>query len=333
MSVLEATAKSVNTAFVAMEEQLELCQIASTASSLGVHMASPRPDYVSAGCSKNPTDIPDCIMATTLGPFDIAPLTMASAYATFAADGTYCPPFPVLSIKAPDKSNIPIKAPSCRADAIDPDVAHGVTYALKGVIDHGTATDVKGEINVPVAGKTGTTDNSVDTWFVGYTHQRTTAVWVGDNPAISGNGKRKSLNYRTIGGHHYDGPVFGATIAAPIWAQIMKVAVPGTNTDDWPDPPSSMLGRSTKGGIPDVSNMSVAAAISTLAAAGFNPRVGSAANSDVPVGLVASTSPGAGASADPGSTVTIHPSTGNGGGNGNGNPAPNPKKKRKRPGG
>jgi membrane peptidoglycan carboxypeptidase len=313
MTVLDATANSVNTAFVAMEEQLELCQIADTAKSLGVHQAAPR-DY-GQGCNQaNPSDIPDCIMSMTLGPFDIAPLTMATAYATFAADGTYCPAFPILSIKAADKSTVPVKAPSCRQNAVDPDIAHGVTYALKGVIDHGTAADVRGAINVPVAGKTGTTDNSVDTWFVGYTHQRTTAVWVGDPTTYGkqGSGGRKSLNYRTIGGRHY-GPVFGATIAAPIWAGIMQAAVPGTNTDDWPGPPASMLGESSSG-VPDVTGQSVAAAFSTLAAAGYQPQIGGAVDSDVPAGQVASTSPGAGSNVSQGSTVTIHPSTGQGGG-------------------
>ncbi len=328
MTVLSATANSVNTAFVAMSQQLELCQIASLAKSLGVHQAAPR-DY---GCGQTlPTDIPYCIKAMTLGPFDIAPITMATAYATFAADGTYCPAFPVLSIKGSDGAAIPVKAPSCKQNAIDPDVAHGVTYALKRVITNGTATNINGIIKAPVAGKTGTTDNSVDTWFVGYTHQRTTAVWVGD-PNVYGTGKaahRKSLNGRTIGGQGY-GTVFGATIAAPIWAKIMAVAVPGTDTSDWEDPPSEMLGSSGSD-VPDVTGTSVAEALGILSAAGFSPQVGAPVDSSVPAGQVASTSPGGGSTANQGATVTIHPSNGKGGATPTANTTPNKKKKKRGP--
>jgi membrane peptidoglycan carboxypeptidase len=327
MSVLAATANSVNTAFVAMSQQVDLCKIAATAKSLGVHMAAPR----KYGCGQEVlTDIPNCIKSMTLGPFSIAPLTMATAYATFAADGTYCPAFPVLSIKDSAKNGIPIKAPTCRQNAIDPDVAHGVTYALKRVITNGTATDINGKITVPVAGKTGTTDDSVDTWFVGYTHARATAVWVGYDPTVTAQGKRKSLNtLHVIGGHDYGGQsIFGATIAAPIWAQIMQAAVPGTDTSDWDDPPSSMLGSSGND-VPDVTGKSIGDAFGILSDAGFSPRLGSPVDSDAPAGTVGSTTPGGGATASDGATVTIHPSTGKGGGK---NQTGDPRKKKKKRG-
>jgi membrane peptidoglycan carboxypeptidase len=315
MSVLKATASSVNTAFVNMEQQLPLCDVAKTAQSVGVHLAGP-----SAQCGDPTTEIPDCIASMTLGPFSIAPLTMASGYATFASEGTYCPPFPVLSVKDADGNGVPIKTPGCDKGALDPDVARGVTYALKGVIRSGTAQDVNGIVPGSVAGKTGTTDSSVDTWFVGYTKQRTTAVWVGD-PTLHGKGKRAhriSLNNRTIGGTGY-GHVFGATIAAPIWAGIMKTAVRGTDTSDWDNPPGSMFGNSGSTAspelqVPDVTGKSLGEAFGILNGAGFSPRVGGSVDSSIPAGFVASTSPGAGSSASDGDTVTIHLSNGRGGG-------------------
>ena len=200
LSVLGATAGSVNTAFVNMEQQLPLCDIAKTAQDMGVHLAGKAKLRYGQPAT---TDVPDCIASMTLGPFSIAPLTMASGYATFAADGTYCPPFPVLSITDADGAGVPIKTPTCDKEALDPDVAHGVTYALKGVLRvGGTASNVAGAVPGHVAGKTGTTNNSVDTWFVGYTKERTTAVWVGDpNTYKKGDGTygRRSLNGRTIG--------------------------------------------------------------------------------------------------------------------------------------
>jgi membrane peptidoglycan carboxypeptidase len=321
LSVLAATAGSVNTAFVNIEQQLPLCDIAKTAESMGVHLAGKAKD-----CPPTPasTDVPDCIPSMTLGPFSIAPLTMASAYATFAAEGTYCPPFPVLSIKDADGNGIGIKAPSCDKQALDRDVSLGVTYALKGVLTHGTATNVSGQVPGSVAGKTGTTNNSVDTWFVGYTKQRTTAVWVGD-PTQYPRGKstfRRSLNHRTIGGRSY-ATVFGATIAAPIWAGIMRTSVEGTDTGDWDGPPGSMLGgrgsTASKGSdVPDVTGKSIGEAFVILAQAGFRPRVGGSEDSGVPAGFVASTSPAAGSNVSDGDAVTIHPSNGRGGGTGRG---------------
>ena len=180
-----------------------------------------------------------------------------------------------------------------------------------------------------MAGKTGTTDESIDTWFVGYTHARATAVWVGYDPTVTNAAKRKSLNtLHVIGGHNYGGQsIFGATIAAPIWAQIMQAAVPGTDTSDWDDPPSSMLGSSGNG-VPDVTGKSIADAFGILSDAGFSPRLGNPVDSGAPKGTVGSTTPGAGATASDGATVTIHPSNGNGGGQKQkGNPT---KKKRKR---
>ena len=334
LSVLEATAMSVNTAFVNIEQQLPLCDIAKTAEAMGVHLAGKAKD-----CPPTPasTAVPDCIPSMTLGPFSISRLTMASAYATFAADGTYCPPFPVLSIKDADGNGIPIKTPTCDKEALDPAIAHGVTYALKNVLTHGTATNVNGQVPGAVAGKTGTTNNSVDTWFVGYTKQRTTAVWVGD-PTQYPRGKstyRKSLNGRTIGGKGY-GHVFGATIAAPIWAGIMRTAVQGTDIGDWDPPPGSMFGRSgstaSEGSdVPDVTGKSIGEAFVILAQAGFRPRVGGSVDSDVPAGFVASTTPDAGTNVGEGDTVTIHPSNGRGDRTGRGTLPGNGKGKKKRP--
>jgi membrane peptidoglycan carboxypeptidase len=319
LTVLDATAGSVNTAFVNMETQMQLCDISNVAGSMGVHLAA-----ADGRCDpKHPYDIPSCFPSMTLGPFSISPLSMASGYATFASEGTYCPPFPVLSIKDADGHGVPIKAPTCDKEALDPDIAHGVTYALKGVLTHGTATNINGQVPGHVAGKTGTTNESVDTWFVGYSKQRTTAVWVGD-PTIYTSGKRqfrKSMNqhHASIGGRSYPNDIFGATIAAPIWAGIMKTAVQGTDTSDWPGPPSSMLGGSgstaSRGSdVPDVTGKSIGAAFAILAQAGFAPQVGDSVDSDVPAGFVASTDPGAGSGASAGDPVVVHPSNGRGGG-------------------
>jgi membrane peptidoglycan carboxypeptidase len=329
ISVLDATAESVNTAFVALETKIALCDITKTAESIGVHLAAP-----ANPCGGQPTtDLPTCLPSLTLGPLSISPLTMATAYASFAANGTYCPAWPLAKIVGPDGKPFQLNKPACNKNALPADVAHGVTYALKQVLTRGTATGVwHGTGNI--AGKTGTTDASKDTWFVGYTKQRATAVWVGDSVETfqhkGRHGKliqRQSLNGRTIAGHHY-GTIFGATIAAPIWADIMRTAIKGTDTSGWDNPPSSMLaGQGVS--VPDVRGRSIGEATGILTGAGFQVQIGSPVDSPYPLGSVGSTSPSGGDSASPGDTVTVYPSTGQGGATNAANQQPNPQPKPK----
>jgi membrane peptidoglycan carboxypeptidase len=82
----------------------------------------------------------------------------------------------------------------------------------------------------PSAGKTGTTDGPYDSWFVGYTAQRSTAVWVGDPGSATG---RRELRNIDVGGHYYD-VVYGASIAAPIWKDLMEKAQQGLPSQPLP---------------------------------------------------------------------------------------------------
>jgi len=317
VSVLKATTKSVNTAFVAMERSLDLCDIAKLSGRLGAHTASPN-----TKCTEKPTTaIPNCIPSLTLGPFEIAPITMAAGYASFAAEGTYCPPNPITAIKDRNGKDIPIGKSPCDEQALDPEVAHGVNHALKTVLQPGGTAGRIPSLGVPVAGKTGTADKSVDTWFVGYTKQRATAVWVGDPtvyPEKRVNGRcgpqescRRSLNRLKIGGKQY-GSIYGATIAAPIWRDTMAVAQQGLPRQDWPEPPARMT-RGKGLPVPDVTGMPVGAAQGILSGAGFQARVSlNPITSDVPAGAVAGTNPRAGSLVAPGGTVIILVSRGNG---------------------
>jgi membrane peptidoglycan carboxypeptidase len=228
MSVLAATSNSVNVAYVDMESQLDLCDIAHTAESLGVHLAVPA--QVCSRPAEPTTRLPTCLPSLTLGVADIAPLTMAAAYAGFASGGTYCVPLPVTTIleRATDGGVPPSElagfSPSCK-QAIDPQVASGVTQALTHVLTDGTAAAVGPLDPWPSAGKTGTTDGPYDTWFVGYTAQRSTAVWVGDpGRTVHGVDERRRLTDITVSGHYYP-IVFGASIAAPIWKDAMSTAM------------------------------------------------------------------------------------------------------------
>ena len=307
MTVLDATRLSVNAAYVDMATQLSLCDIAATATKLGVHKAYA---YNGGDCqNQETTALPDCTPSMVLGSMQIAPITMAAAYAAFADDGTYCAPIVVSSIIDRNGKSLAVPASSCN-QAIDPNVALGVTYALKTVLESGTAAG--NGIGRPAAGKTGTTDGSVDTWFIGYTPQRATAVWVGYNPDPGKDG-RADLKDIEIGGRYYSGQVFGATIAAPIWHDIMEVASDGLPAKDWPDPSGKILSGSSVA-VPDVTGEPIDQATGDLQSAGFQVTVGTPVPSSLTPDLVADTSPAPGSRVAPKSTITLLPGDGSGGG-------------------
>jgi membrane peptidoglycan carboxypeptidase len=133
--------------------------------------------------------------AFTLGVADTTPLEMANAYATVAADGRYCEPMPVTSITGgPGAKQLryrgdPVAAPRCER-VVSPATARAATDAALCVTGSGasrgscgpwsTAPEVRGMVGRPVAGKTGTTDDTRAAWFVGYTPELAAASFVAD---------------------------------------------------------------------------------------------------------------------------------------------------------
>jgi membrane peptidoglycan carboxypeptidase len=323
MSVWDGTAQSVNGVFISMEKQLDLCKIRSIAEDIGVHLAKPRDQF----CTRKEGDVtirlPFCVPSLTLGVADISPMTMAAAYAAFAADGKFCKPTAVVSVK--DRNGKPVDIP--RADCkqtLDKEVARGVNLGLSRALTNGTAASVGPLQGRPASGKTGTTNSSVDTWFVGYTPQLATAVWVGDPkiyPHKDYRGRttwsRKSMNGRRIGGQYFP-KVYGAYLAAPMWKTIMESASKGLPVERFTRPGGKYL-VSPKKEVPDVDGKSVDEAESTLEAAGFSvSKSNDPVGSQYPSGSVASTSPAGGSMASTGSSVTINISKGGGGAPANG---------------
>ncbi|MBE3076063.1 MAG: penicillin-binding protein, partial [Actinobacteria bacterium] len=153
ISLTDATAHSVNTAFAVLVSELGACKVRAMMTNLGLHQGNGQP------IQKLPSPI-------TLGSDSVAPLTLASAYATIASGGTYCEPSPVLTITTSDKKSLALNKNRCRR-AVEPDVANGVTKILKTVLTKGTGSGIGGLAGKrPVAGKTGTSDRSNETWFV-----------------------------------------------------------------------------------------------------------------------------------------------------------------------
>jgi membrane peptidoglycan carboxypeptidase len=302
-SLRELTYQSVNTGFIRLESRVGVCAVKAAAENLGVHGAEVTLGE-NGGRSDGITKATDAIRprpSMTLGSQEIAPLTMAAAYASFAADGMYCAPIAVTSIKTLTGRSIAAPKPSCTR-GLDKNVARGVTSALQDVLTKGTAKRVQ-SLGRPAAGKTGTSNKSWSNFFVGYTPQLASAVWFGHPAGL------RSLKNVDTGVRRYPGYTFGATVAAPIWADFMSNALKGE--------PKEQFGRATdrmingeRVTIPSTFGLSVDEARSRLRDAGFSPEVGDTLASSAPRGAVAGTSPNSGVRAPRGSTVTIYTSRG-----------------------
>lgn len=113
-----------------------------------------------------------------LGTAELTPLELASAFTTFANLGARITPYFIEEIK---EGNVPIEKNEPKIEQVlSPQLAFLVTYVLEGVIDRGTAYEAK-DIPLPIAGKTGTTVEYTDAWFIGYTPNYTIGVWVGND--------------------------------------------------------------------------------------------------------------------------------------------------------
>lgn len=278
ISLTDATALSVNTAFAGLVAKLGACKVRDMMTNLGLHQGgsglaiSMRSDGKSSGPS-----------AITLGSDSVAPLTLASSYAAIAAGGIYCQPSPVLTITTSDNKLLPPPPGQCHK-ALTPSVANGVAQILKAVIAKGTAAGNALAGGRPAAGKTGTTDSEKQSWFVGFTPQLTTAVWVGTPYSPTG------MSDLQLGNKFYGGPIFGATVAAPTWKLIMDNASAGLPPLDFGSP-STQAQTADMVAIPNVAGMSVARATAALTAAQFRPVASTTVSSRAPAGQVVGTQP------------------------------------------
>ncbi|MGW3952363.1 transglycosylase domain-containing protein [Streptomyces sp. NPDC004752] len=203
----EAMAKSVNTYFVQMIADIGLCPVMKMTDALHV---------VQGNGDKLPEQ-----PAIALGSVGLSPLTMASAYAAFASRGTYCTPVAIESITQKvgnEQKSLPVPKSTC-SRAMTEQTADTVNTLLRGVVDSGTGQQA-GLTDRESAGKTGTTDERKNAWFVGYTPNLSGAVWVGSPRQ---NVKMKNI---TIGGV-YRPLVYGGEVPGPIWKDAMTGALQG----------------------------------------------------------------------------------------------------------
>ena len=150
---------------------------------------------------------------------------MASAYATLAADGEHHSPYVVDRVEDRDGKVIFRNQPKGER-AISPQVARQVNEVLTQVVQRGTGTAARVS-GWDVGGKTGSTDNNTNAWFVGYTRTLATAVWMG---APEGDISMRNVNGVTV---------YGGTYPAQIWGSFTRKALAGTEPVDFTAPDRS----------------------------------------------------------------------------------------------
>ncbi len=198
-SALESTIGSINTGFVGMAKHLDLCGIRKTAEAFGMHRADGNP------LEQNPTSV--------IGTNEIAPLSLAVAFAGIANNGLACTPIAIDRITDHDGNEITPPASTC-TQAVTPEVAAAMHYALQLVMTNGTAqeSNQKTSPHVPLIGKTGTTDGAKDTWMAGASSKVATVAAV-----VSVNGQANQRGRSFFSGS-------AATARHRMWPMVMSVA-------------------------------------------------------------------------------------------------------------
>jgi penicillin-binding protein 1A len=205
MNLWDATANSVNCAYIRLGVDVGLDNVVKMAHRMGI------PASTNLGTTPS----------VSIGAYEVTPLQMASAYSTLANNGVHHDPSFVE--KVTDRSgNVIFQASPAGTPAVPAQEARVTTQALEGVVQRGTGTAAN--IGRPVAGKTGTTDNLANAWFVGYTPQLVTAVWMGSPTA--------QVPMYGVGGVD----VFGGTYPAGIFHDFMQASLSGQPVQGFPGP-------------------------------------------------------------------------------------------------
>jgi membrane peptidoglycan carboxypeptidase len=221
---------SINTATFAEAAQLDFCGIQKMVDAVGLHSGLD-------GAQINMHQL-----GNILGAIGVAPVHLANAFATFANDGRYCTPIALVDVTDVNGGKLPAQASECRA-AVKPEVARGVNYVLQDVLKVGSGVYINPKLHtqMPIAAKTGTSNNNGATWVVGYTSGLATASFFGD--ALDGQ-KRPGQNV-TVNGTFYK-RLDGYMVAGPQWANYMNAVARLYPADPFPPPPPPMVGTPPK---------------------------------------------------------------------------------------
>jgi penicillin-binding protein 1A len=164
-------------------------------------------------------------MALALGASGVKPIELTNAYATFAAGGRWAPTRLVTRIVAPDGTRVPIEPNEPARDVMSPGEAYVMTSMLRSVVTEGTGMPAQ-RLERAVVGKTGTSNEARDAWFVGYSPSVVAGVWVGFDD-------QRSLGRRET----------GTRTALPIWIDVMEAADQTPKETDFAMPSGVIVAR------------------------------------------------------------------------------------------
>ena len=192
MTVRRALTVSSNRAAVHMLQHVGMSSVLNYAQRFGIE--SPLP----------------AVPSLALGTGEVTLLELTSAYAVFANKGEHVEPTLIRRVESAS-GEVLYRARSATRHVVSEDTAYLITNMLSDVIQRGTANNVRRlGFTAPAAGKTGTTDDVADAWFVGYTPRLAAGVWIGyDDPRAIRRG------------------AFASTIAVPVWTSFMTAATRG----------------------------------------------------------------------------------------------------------
>ena len=211
VDLVEATRVSSNTVFAQLMLEVGPANAVDLAKKLGIASELP------------------AVNSLVLGSGEVSVLDMANAYSTFARDGEAIEPIIITKVEQVVDGEVKVLSTNT-ADterAVSETTAAQVSWALRQVVLGGTGTGANP--GFPVAGKTGTTQDYRDAWFVGYTPKLTTAVWMG-YPDVDAEGRPRFM--RDVRGRD----ITGGSFPAQIWKRFMQAAVAGQDHGDFPKP-------------------------------------------------------------------------------------------------
>ena len=219
LDLLEATKISSNTVYAQLMMDVGPEKVVAMAEDLGIS-----------------TELPP-VNSLTLGSGEVSVLDMAAAYSTFSRRGERVDPIFITKVERVVDGEVEVleQAKGAAEPVLTPEHADIVTHALRGVVRGGTGTAA--DFGAPVAGKTGTTQDYRDAWFVGYTPKLTTAVWMGydvtkDDPDTAEDEGGQTRFMDDVRGRQ----VTGGSFPAEIWRDFMERVTEGIDQGEFVTP-------------------------------------------------------------------------------------------------
>jgi membrane peptidoglycan carboxypeptidase len=265
IAMTEAAEFSVNTYFIQLELAAGLCNVTKMAEKVGVKLGTQDRDLV---------EYYQTIPSFTLGSVEVSPLSMAEAYATFAARGVHCSPIIVSKVTNRNGKSLEVPDAGCK-QVVDPEVADGVNKILKSVMDKGTGQRAKVYNGYDMAGKTGTIDSNEAVWFAGYTPEVAGVAMISiDNtqkPFI-----KKRAGFRRNGVKNYSVPSTDVYLQGSgsgdagrlIWKPVMESYLEKVPDTSFKAPSRDVeVGKQVR--VPSLYGLSISAATQKLEREGF----------------------------------------------------------------